>query len=182
MATTFQILNATSLACYFAGYGPLTRAAWQVHGLGNYITGGRMELGLMIFFLGLILNIFHDDELREIRRAAARNEARRAQEADSSRGLDKGAGAGAHKAAAKVYMIPQNFLFNYVLYPHYFCEWIEWAGYWLIAGGDCVPARTFLVNEIAAMLPRALQGKRWYIEKFGAEKIGSRKAVIPGLL
>ena len=49
-------------------------------------------------------------------------------------------------------------------------------------GWGCVPARTFLLNEIATMLPRALQGKQWYVEKFGKEKVGNRKAVIPGLL
>jgi 3-oxo-5-alpha-steroid 4-dehydrogenase 1 len=32
------------------------------------------------------------------------------------------------------------------------------------------------------MLPRALSGKRWYIEKFGEEKVANRKAIIPGLL
>lgn len=27
-AIAFQVVNATSLGCYFAGYGPLTRADW----------------------------------------------------------------------------------------------------------------------------------------------------------
>ena len=79
-------------------------------------------------------------------------------------------------------MMPENGLFRAVLYPHYFCEWIEWAGFWMIGGWGCAPARTFLFNEIATMLPRALQGKRWYLERFGKEKVGSRKAVIPGLI
>ena len=42
--------------------------------------------------------------------------------------------------------------------------------------------RNFVVNEIATMLPRALQGKRWYVEKFGKERVGKRGAVIPGIL
>jgi 3-oxo-5-alpha-steroid 4-dehydrogenase 1 len=69
-----------------------------------------------------------------------------------------------------------------VLYAHYFCEWIEWTGFFIIGGWNCVPARSFLLNEIATMLPRALSGKRWYIEKFGEEKVANRKAIIPGLL
>jgi len=132
-----------------------------------------MELGMMIFFLGLFGNIFHDDELREIRRSALRSQA----QADPSRGLNKD-GKGVHK----IYQIPQNGLFNYILYPHYLCEWIEWAGFYLMTGSSCVPARNFLINEIAAMLPRAVQGKKWYIEKFGKEKIGGKKAVLPGIL
>jgi len=52
----------------------------------------------------------------------------------------------------------------------------------MVGGWNCVPARNFLVNEIFAMLPRAVAGKKWYIDKFGKEKVGSRKAVIPGVL
>ncbi|KAK4907989.1 hypothetical protein LTR66_017600, partial [Elasticomyces elasticus] len=82
----------------------------------------------------------------------------------------------------KLYMLPKNGLFRYVLFPHYLCEWIEWAGFWIVGGWACVPARSFLFNEIATMLPRAVQGRRWYVEKFGAEKVGGRKAVIPGVI
>jgi 3-oxo-5-alpha-steroid 4-dehydrogenase 1 len=32
------------------------------------------------------------------------------------------------------------------------------------------------------MTPRALTGYKWYVDKFGKEKVGNRKAVIPGLL
>jgi hypothetical protein len=51
----------------------------------------------------------------------------------------------------------------------------------MAAGWGCVPARCFLVNEIAAMLPRAVSGRKWYVEKFGEEKIRGRWAVIPGI-
>lgn len=142
---------------------------------GNpYVNGARIELGFMIFALGLVANIFHDDELREIRRAALRKQAA---QNDPSTGKNKG-----NKKVDKVYMIPQNGLFNYILYPHYFCEWIEWAGFYIMAGSGCVPARTFLINEVATMLPRALQGKAWYVERFGKEKVGGRKAILPGIL
>lgn len=141
----------------------------------SYVNGARIELGFMIFALGLVANIFHDDELREIRRAALRKQA--AAQNDPSTGKNKG-----NKKVDKVYMIPQNGLFNYILYPHYFCEWIEWAGFYIMAGSGCVPARTFLINEVATMLPRALQGKAWYVERFGKEKVGGRKAILPGIL
>lgn len=137
-----------------------------------------MELGMMIWALGFFANIFHDDELREIRRAAARNQKKRAEATEKSTGKDKSGKV----AVDKVYMIPQNGLFRYILYPHYLCEWIEWAGYWVMAGSGCVPARNFLINEISTMLPRAVSGKEWYIERFGKDKVGGRKAIIPGVL
>lgn len=52
----------------------------------------------------------------------------------------------------------------------------------MIGGLACAPARTFLINEVATMLPRALQGKQWYVERFGKERIGYKKAVIPGMI
>ena len=116
-------------------------------------------------------NIFHDDDLREIRRSALkRQKAQAEKEQKPIEGVDK------------LYMMPKNGLFHYILYPHYLCEWFEWAAFWLIGGVNCVPARSFLINEVTTMLPRALQGKQWYIEKFGKERVGNRKAVIPGLL
>lgn len=71
---------------------------------------------------------------------------------------------------------------------------------------NCAPARNFVFNEIATMLPRAILGKEWYVflrtdasksrdqraytdvdipryeDRFGKEKVAGRKAVIPGLL
>lgn len=127
----------------------------------------------MVFVLGFIGNIYHDDELREIRRAAARNQKRR--QADQQDPKKK-------TSVDKVYMMPENGLFRLILYPHYLCEWIEWAGFWMVGGLGCIPARSFLVNEIAAMLPRAIRGREWYIDRFGKEQVGRRKAVIPGIL
>jgi 3-oxo-5-alpha-steroid 4-dehydrogenase 1 len=176
-AIAFQLTNGLSIGGWLAGYGPITRFEWQ-GGVMNYKAGGRMELGLMIWALGLFGNIFHDDELREIRRAAMRNQKKRAEEAEKSTAKDKAA----NKGVDKVYMIPQNGLFNYIFYPHYLLEWVEWAGFWLMAGSGCVPARNFLLNEIATMLPRAIQGKKWYVDRFGEKKVNGRKAIIPGIL
>ena len=131
----------------------------------------------MIFAAGLVGNIYHDDELREIRRAAARNIKRR----EEAQGEKKNEG-GKAKSVDKVYMMPQNGLFTWILYPHYLCEWVEWCGFWMIGGLGCVPVRIFVINEIATMTPRAVQGKRWYTERFGREKVGGRKAVIPGII
>lgn len=163
---SFQIINGTCIGGYLAGYGPTTVQDWAG-------TAPRIEVGMMIFFFGFIGNIYHDDELREIRRAAARNQKRKA-ETQGEKAKDG--------KVDKVYLIPENGLFRVILYPHYLCEWIEWCGFWVIGGLACTPARTFVVNEVTTMLPRSLNGKRWYVQQFGKGKVGSRKAVIPGLI
>ena len=178
-AFLFQIVNGASIGGYLGGYGPTSRIAWQTSGI-NYKVGARMELGLMIWAFGFIGNMWHDDELREIRRAAMRNQKKRAEAADESTG--KGKPGAEKKGVDKVYMIPQNGLFRWIFYPHYLFEWIEWSGFWLMGGMGFVPARNFLLNEVATMLPRAIQGKAWYEERFGKEKIAGRKAIIPGIL
>lgn len=165
-ALSFQLINSTCIGGWLAGYGPVTNKAWE----GRVLW---LEVGLILFAAGLVGNIFHDDELREIRRVAATNQKKK----EEAKG-EKGKG----KSVDKVYMMPENGLFKLVLYPHYLCEWIEWSGFWMIGGLGCVPARSFVINEIATMLPRALRGKRWYVERFGRNRVGSRKAVIPGVI
>lgn len=174
-AAAFQLANATCIGGWLAAYGPVTAAAWQAR-LAPWPTP-QFALGIAVFYLGLSANYFHDDELREIRRREQQRQARLAREQGGGGG--KGGGKG---SVEKHYQIPQAGLFRYMLYPHYLCEWIEWTGFYIACGLGCVPARMFVINEIAAMLPRAVKGKKWYIEKFGEEKIRNKWAVLPGIL
>lgn len=161
----FQVMNATCIGGWLAGYGPTSDQDWQGRMINN-------QVGLMLFAVGLFGNMWHDEELRAIRRAAARQQKLKSEANDESDS----------KSVEKVYMIPRNGLFEYCLYPHYLCEWVEWAGFWVIGGLGCIPARSFLINELTTMAPRALSGRRWYIKRFGKEKIGNKAAVIPGIL
>lgn len=45
-----------------------------------------------------------------------------------------------------------------------------------------LPAIVFLVNVVATTAARASWGRKWYISRFGLEKVAGRKAVIPGLI
>lgn len=177
-ALSFQICNATCLGGWLAAYGPVTAADWHDRKLA-------VATGTIVFTLGLLGNMYHDDQLREIRRAAARKMQRRedmkgdGKYHDDAHREEGGEQKEQRRSVAKVYMVPENGLFRWVLYPHYLCEWIEWSGFWLIGGWACVPARCFFFNEVASMLPRAVTGKRWYVQRFGREKIGSRTAVVP---
>jgi 3-oxo-5-alpha-steroid 4-dehydrogenase 1 len=174
-AVCFQLANSISIGGWLAGYGPSTPLEWENSAVGYDVTM-RLGLGLLVWTVGFLGNMYHDDELREIRRAALREQKKR----EAAEGGTSGKGKG--KGVDKVYMIPQNGLFRWILYPHYVLEWVEWSGFWLMAGVGCVPARSFLLNEIAAMVPRALRGLPWYVKRFGKERVGNRKALIPGVL
>ncbi|OAR02489.1 hypothetical protein LLEC1_05566 [Akanthomyces lecanii] len=170
MALGFQLCNATCLGAWLSAYGAVTDAAWAAQS-----PLPQFAAGLALFYVGLAGNWFHDEELREIRRKErARQHRLRA---------ESGAGGSTSRAAPveKHYEIPQAGLFKYVLYPHYLLEWIEWLGFWVAAGWSCTPARAFLLNEVTAMFPRAVNGKKWYVDKFGPEKINKKWAVIPGV-
>lgn len=175
LALCFQLMNAVSVGGWLAGYGPTTAQDWA----GRLYT---IEIGMVIWGWGLLSNIYHDDDLREIRRAAARRQKKQAEDKAKAEGksVDE---IMREYTIDKVYMIPKNGLFHFVLYAHYLSEWVEWFGFWLVGGlREFTPGRSFFVNEVAVMLPRAVQGWDWYVEKFGRDKVGNRKAIIPGLI
>lgn len=174
-ALCFQLFNAISIGGWLAGYGPTTVQDWA----GKLYT---IEIGMVLWAVGLLLNIYHDDGLREIRRVAARRQRKQAEEKAKAEG--KTVEQVLHSSNVdKVYMLPENGLFHFVLYAHYLSEWIEWFGFWLIGGlREFTPGRSFVLNEVTSMLPRAIQGWHWYVGKFGRDKVGKRKAIIPWLI
>jgi 3-oxo-5-alpha-steroid 4-dehydrogenase 1 len=178
-AICFQLTNSISIGGWLAGYGATTSEDWANH-QSNYEAPTRLCLGLLIWAAGFFLTIFHDDELRKIRRTATQDQRRQAAEAEASTG--KGKAANGRVNVDKIYIVPQNGMFKWILYPHYLFEWMEWTGYCIMGGATFIPGQTFVFNEIATMLPRAVKGKKWYIDRFGKEKIGARKAIIPGVL
>jgi 3-oxo-5-alpha-steroid 4-dehydrogenase 1 len=163
-AFLWQVITAISMGGWLAGYGPILTHEWTDRST-------IVAIGVAVWAIGLSSTIYHDEGLREIRRAAMRHQNQNTSISSKKEG----------NSIDKLYLIPQTGLFRFILYPHYLSEWIEWLGFWLVAGTGCVPARSFLINEVATMLPRALQGKAWYVKKFGADRVGSRGAVIPGL-
>lgn len=176
-AVAFQLTNGLVIGGYLAGYGPTTSAAWLATVSPSWLRI-RMFVGFLLWLLGFVGNIIHDEILRNIRRSAR---------------YQKGQGIAYRKIkqrilrhpsakVSKVYELPRKGLFSWILFPHYFCEWAEWAGWWLMGGTMFVPGRIFLFNEIATMTPRALQGREWYIKKFGEQRLKGVKAIIPGIL
>ncbi|KAL7967721.1 3-oxo-5-alpha-steroid 4-dehydrogenase domain-containing protein [Trichoderma sp. SZMC 28014] len=167
LAFGFQVCNALCISSWLSAYGPTTTEAWS-----SVCSVPQFIFGIGIFYLGLSSNFFHDEELREIRRREQKRQ---------ERIRKKAGGEGQAASVEKHYQIPQAGLFRYMLYPHYLSEWVEWFGFWMAAGWGCTPARAFLVNEIFSMLPRAVNGKKWYMERFGEDKIKKKWAIIPGV-
>ena len=167
-ALLHQFCNGTSVGAWLAAYGPTTDSQWA-----QQVSLPQFALGISLFYVGLAANFFHDEELREIRRREARR-----QEVVNAQAKNQGRDVNVEKH----YRIPTAGLFKYMLYPHYFCEWVEWFGFWMACGWSSVPARAFLINEIFSMLPRAVNGRKWYVETFGEDKIKGKWAVIPGLI
>lgn len=167
----FQLTNSTCIGSWLAAYGPTTKEAWDAQPF-MYL---RFAVGAVVFFMGLLANYYHDDELRQIRW----RQMKRVQQLEREKGDNND---GKKPTIEKHYEVPNAGFFRRVLYAHYLVEWIEWTGFWIACGWSCVPARMFVINEVAAMLPRAVRGRRWYAEKFGEDAIKGRWAALPGII
>ncbi|CAG7854848.1 Uncharacterized protein C9.08c [Serendipita indica DSM 11827] len=117
----------------------------------------KFQVGIALFVLGFVSNILHDEILYNIRRNAPTTP------------------DGKHR-----YSIPQGYLYNYISYPNYFSEWVEFAGFALAASPrwEYTPPWMFLVAEMLVMAPRAHRGHQWYHTKF-PDYPTERRAVIP---
>lgn len=167
MMSTFQFINSANLGCWIV-YSARDKGGENDSPLLSLLS----VLGFVLYFGGLAGNIVAENKLFSLRRGAAKRKAK-------SEGR-------AVVTYDKVYTIPPvEGLYTYVLFPHYVLEWVEWAGFWIVGGawglgwGNESAALWFLINEIAAMLPRAYDGKHWYEDKFGKRAVAGRAGAIP---
>lgn len=172
---SFQFMNSASIGgwlCYDAQRRVIDPSIPNSPALLNLFS----VIGMCLFITGLGGNITAEWHLFELRRGAAKRKAK-------SEGKAK-------ITYDKVYVVPEaKGLYKYVLHPHYSLEWMEWTGYWVLGGawgmGWTWPgsaAALFVLNEMASMTPRAVDGLKWYEKKFGKRAVGRRKAVVPGLI
>jgi 3-oxo-5-alpha-steroid 4-dehydrogenase 3 len=85
----------------------------------------------------------------------------------------------------KGYQLPLHPLFPNLLCPHYSCEVAIYALLSLMAAPEgtlvnwtLVCGAIFVATNLGVT---AVGTKEWYTEKFGAEKVGSRKRMLPGI-
>lgn len=170
----FNIVNGTLLGTYlrsptaaaFLSFNPLARPTFWV--------------GTALWASGFVGNILHDEVLLNIRRnARAKGKARAKSPSPSS-----------SKQQREHYGIPHGYLYAYVSYPNYFCEWVEWFGFALAAApfpdvtslgalvASVQPPWIFFFSEICLMIGRAYKGHQWYLRNF-ADYPKDRRVVIP---
>lgn len=199
----FNILNGSLMGSYLSS--PFARV---------YLGAGlrpSFYIGLGLWALGMIGNIWHDEILLDIRRKAK----------SKGKGRIYGMEVNGSRPKTEHYAIPHGGLYSLISYPNYFCEWVEWLGFAIAAAPvpfqlfdargltpaliastlldpqtylsilktpaqnfapNLSPPWIFLLTEVVLMLPRAYRGHQWYHEKFGDAYPKSRKVVIPFLL
>ncbi|KAF8651932.1 hypothetical protein AX16_004576, partial [Volvariella volvacea WC 439] len=111
-------------------------------------------VGLALWALGFAGNVLHDEILLDIRRKAQVKGKSKADTDDEGEDKKENGNKGKKRAEKKpkqkgeYYGIPQGWLYDYISYPNYFCEWIEWTGFALAAA-----PLPFLVPAALADLP-----------------------------
>ena len=142
----------------------------------------RFWAGVVMWALGFVGNVVHDEILLNIRRNAnAKGKAKASN--DDNNGKNK----------QEHYAIPHGLLYNYISFPNYFCEWMEWLAFAVAAAPlpDLTSFSTllattqapyiFVTSEVFFMIARAVKGHRWYKNRF-PDYPKERKAVIPFLI
>ena len=115
----------------------------------EYMYNWNFICGLILFVFGALINIKSDNILLSLRSKSGE------------------------------YKIPKGFMFNYISFPNYFGEILEWVAFalmtWSIAG------LSFMIWTMANLVPRAIAGHKWYKEKFDNYP-SDRRAIIPFIL
>ena len=106
--------------------------AYQINWLWDF----RFIFGLLIFMIGMFINIQSDYILLRLRKTAK----------------DTG------------YKIAYNGFFKYISSPNYFGEILEWIGWAILTWS--LPGLAFAVFTIANLAPRAYSNHKWYKDKF----------------
>lgn len=109
------------------------------------------NLGILIFFTGMAINVHSDSVLLHLR-------------GKPINGRRQG------------YKIPRGGMFEYVSCANYFGEILEWSGFALASGS--VAGAAFALFTFCNIGPRAYKHHQWYLSKF-EDYPKSRKAVIP---
>lgn len=161
-----DIASTAFMFCFFNGY-------YQLYSLKNLCIFGddwiyywNFWLGVLIFALGMFINIKSDRILLDLKRkkiTAALKE-NKDQELENSK---------------QNYGIPDGFLFKYVTSANYLGEVIEWIGYGI--AGWSLNGFIFAFTTFNILLSRALKNHEWYRTNF-KEYPKERKAMIPFII
>jgi 3-oxo-5-alpha-steroid 4-dehydrogenase 1 len=170
-AILFNLINGYSLGRWISVFGNYTEERYKEP---SFI------IGIIIFFIGMWINIDHDNIMFELRRKNLSKislEKKFDTKNEGNQIDDNNNNSTIVNDIRKRYFIPNEKLFNYVSCPGYLGETIEWIGY-AIASWYSLPALLFALATPANLFPRAGQTLKWYRENF-KEYPKERKAIIP---
>ncbi|KAF9516654.1 hypothetical protein BS47DRAFT_1371637 [Hydnum rufescens UP504] len=180
-AIIFNTMNASLMGTFFAFISNSPPDLTRPCALPR---SAQFWMGIIMFILGLVSNVWHDEILLRLRKNP---DSPSALSHSTSTLLNKGSRR-TDIAAKPKYSIPYGGLYRFVSYPNYLSEWFEWLGFAIASsaltqcGGLYTPPWMFLAAELAVMLPRAIRGHAWYRERFGERYPSKRKAIFPALL
>lgn len=156
-----EIISSAFLFCIFNGYLQTKTLLNDCKYKEIIIYNSHFYIGIVLFCLGMWINIKSDNILLQIKKKNLQNL--------KIEGND----------GSNAYSVPSEFLFKYVYSPHYFGEILEWTGFG-IAGWN-FNGFLFAFSTFNILLPRAIANRKYYKNKF-KEFDDNRKALIPLLL
>ncbi|CAG8608550.1 8937_t:CDS:1 [Funneliformis mosseae] len=162
-AVIFNVINGYSNGRWISVFGNYTEERCQEP---------LFILGVLIFFIGMWINIEHDNILFNLRKENTSKISSNEKSVIDSKLVDD-----FENNRKKTYFIPNEGLFNYVCCPNYLGETIEWIGF-AIACWYSLPALLFAIMTPANLFPRARKTFQWYNESF-KEYPKNRKVIIP---
>ncbi|GAA5975072.1 hypothetical protein JCM11641_000020 [Rhodosporidiobolus odoratus] len=201
LSALFNVINGGTIGMYIGGGTPFSApgSLSKNYGLEPGLTPRLLfGLGALLWFAGWASNIHHDNILFRLK-------ATKQAELRSSKGPSP------PSSGSSRYAIPHGGLYRLLSHPSYTSEWVEWIGFTLctlsLSPGSFPPPASspllsklpaglrplqdwwlqppalFVLEEVAAMLPRARSGHRWYKKTFGKEweQKGARWVVVPGV-
>lgn len=136
-AVAFNIINGSMMGAYLTS--PFARIF-----LTSQYTFRRptFYIGLALWAVGFAGNVLHDEILLDIRRKAKNKDKGEVKQNED--------GSSTPKRVQEHYAIPQGWLYKYVSYPNYFCEWVEWFGFALAAAPLPLSASSLTVASLSS--------------------------------
>lgn len=147
---SFYLVNVEKLPPMVLGFA---------NGGGGELTRENLQcwLGILIFFIGMGVNIHSDGVLRNLRRYGPSENKQQQQ---------------------RTYYIPQSPLFAYISCPNFFGEILEWFGF-SMASQFSLPSVAFFLYTASNLIPRGIAHHEWYLIKFEDYPKERRWAVVP---
>lgn len=150
-AVMFTTLNG-HLQCYYLGH---------IEKLPAFIISKSeinisAMLGLILFFVGMTINIQSDGVLRNLRLQNKDN----------------------YETNKRRYYIPQGAYFTYISCPNFTGEILEWFGF-ALASRFSLSSIAFVCYTASNLIPRSIAHHEWYKDKFDDYPVERKWAVIP---